>query len=213
MSNRFQWVFLQIKQILELETEAAIRDRLGRLPTGLIATYEEIYGKVTARNKHDRALADRAFMWVMSTAQPLTSEDLLSAIRWSFEDTLCQASEITESQLLHLCNNLLVLDSQRKVWRFSHLSVAEYFENNYWTRQQADCYIAKFCLAYLIEAYKDPKAENNHDSKDDWLGHYSQHFWISHVEAQTEEEPDPVLHELLKTVLGYPKEGILHYRR
>jgi hypothetical protein len=149
----------------------------------------------------------------MSAWRPLTSMELLLAIRCSFESTLCMGSVITESQLLHLCNNLLVLDSQRKVWRFSHLSVPEYFENNYWTRQQAHCYIAKVCLAYLIEAYKDPKAENNCGSRDDWLGHYSQHFWLSHVEAQKEEEPDPVLHELLKTVLRSPKESILQYRR
>lgn len=154
-----------------------------------------------------------AFMWVMSTAQPLTSEDVLSAIRWSFEDTLCLASEITESQLLHLCNNLLVLDSQRKVWRFSHLSVVEYFENNYWTRQQAGCYIAKTCLSCLLEVYQNPEAENEYDDRDDWLRCYSRDPWIPHVQTQEEEKPDPMLRELLNTFLGSPKESSLQYQR
>src|SRR5687767_13651681 len=122
MRNRFQWVFLQIKQLLELETEAAIRDRLGRLPTGLKATYDEIYGKIQARHEHDKTLADRAFMWVMCAYEPPSSEELLSAIRPDSERDAFDLSEgIAESQLLHLCNNLLVLDSHRNVWRFSHL--------------------------------------------------------------------------------------------
>lgn len=210
---RFQWVYLQVKQILDLESEEAIRDRLGKLPRGLEATYDEIYGKIKTRNKHDKVFADRAFMWVMSARHPWTTEELLSNIRWSYEDTSSPASKITESQLLHLCNNLLVLDSQRKVWRFSHLSVAEYFENNYWTRLQADCYIAKTCLSYLIEVYKNPESDNNHDGISDYFGHYSRNNWVKHVEAQNEDEPDPVLRGLLKTFLGFPKESSLQYLR
>ena len=40
LRRRFQWAYLQIKQLLELLTEAAIRDRLGRLPISIKATYE-----------------------------------------------------------------------------------------------------------------------------------------------------------------------------
>ena len=101
MQNRFQWVHLQVKQILDLETEEAVRDRLGKLPSGLKATYDEIYGKVKARNKHDRAVADRALRWVMCACTPLSNEELLSAIRLDPEkDTICLSDKITESQLL-----------------------------------------------------------------------------------------------------------------
>jgi hypothetical protein len=68
----------------------------------------------------------------MCAYEPLSSEQLLAAIRFDPKDTVCLAGKITESQLLHLCNNLFVLDSQRNVWRFSHLSVTEYFEENHW---------------------------------------------------------------------------------
>ncbi len=68
---RFQWCFLQIKQLLELQTKSAIRDRLGKLPHGLKAAYDEIYGKILSRNKHERVLANRAFMWVMFACEPL----------------------------------------------------------------------------------------------------------------------------------------------
>ncbi|RYP41559.1 hypothetical protein DL768_010475 [Monosporascus sp. mg162] len=223
----FQWLFLQVKQLLELETEAAIRDRLGRLPTGLKAAYDEIYGNIQARHKHDKALADRAFMWVMCARKPLSSEVLLPAIRPDSERDAFDLSEsITESRLLHLCNNLLVLDSQLKIWRFSHLSVTEYFEENHWSLRLAHCYAAKVCLKLLIEIREEPKSgsvstgdEKDHKSKahdifrpDHPLQFYSQRHWITHVQTQEGQEADPVLAGLLKKFLGSPGESSVQYR-
>ncbi|KAH6627042.1 hypothetical protein B0J18DRAFT_157987 [Chaetomium sp. MPI-SDFR-AT-0129] len=154
----FQWVFLQTKQLLELETEPAIRDRLGKIPPDLEATYDEIYGKIQTRNHHDRILADRAFQWVMCARTPFTSVELLSAIRLDSEsDVFGLQPEITESQLLHLCNHLLLIDSQRGVWRFSHLSVVEYFEKTRWSLRQAHYHAAVTCLKLLVETYDDAR--------------------------------------------------------
>ncbi|KAK0701566.1 ankyrin repeat-containing domain protein [Lasiosphaeria miniovina] len=148
----FQWAYLQVKQLLELRTEAAVRDRLGRLPIGLEAAYDEIYAKIAARNQHERILADRAFTWVMCACHPLDSAALLSAVRLDPGGDVSE--EIDEDVLLDICNNLLVLDSQCKVWRFSHLSVTEYFERNHWSLEQAHCHATKVCLLILSEADK-----------------------------------------------------------
>ena len=59
-----------MKHFLNLESEEAVRDRLGKLSRDLKATYDEIYGKIHARNKYDKALADRAFMWVGDVRLP-----------------------------------------------------------------------------------------------------------------------------------------------
>ena len=68
----------------------------------------------------------------MCACKPLKSDELLSAIRLdATSDIIHLSEEADEDLLLDLCNNLLVLDSQRKVWRFSHLSVTEYFEENH----------------------------------------------------------------------------------
>ncbi|SPQ26473.1 155b9fce-3d70-4eae-8d87-6b345046ed02 [Thermothielavioides terrestris] len=160
----FQWASLQIKQLLELQTQAAITDRLGKLPIDLEAAYDEIYGKIAARNEHDKAIADRAFMWVMCANPPLRSADLLSAIRLDPENDAVQFSddELDENLLADICNNLLVLDSQRRVWRFSHLSVAEYFEKNHWSLRQAHCHAAAACLMLLMM--------NKVDSSGYWSG-------------------------------------------
>ena len=172
-------------------------------------------------------------MLVMCAYTPLKSVELLRAIRLdSNSDILHLSEDIDEDLLLDLCNNLLVLDSQRKVWRFSHLSVTEYFEENHWSLRQAHCYTAKICLRLLMEIYKEPRkggVDNSDNGLDDELKRkgephdifdpkhplqeYCRHHWITHVQTQEEQEADPVLADLLKAFLGSPGESSVHYRR
>ncbi|ERT02395.1 hypothetical protein HMPREF1624_00693 [Sporothrix schenckii ATCC 58251] len=70
----FQWAYLQINQILGLQTQAAIRNRLGKLPIGLKSTYDEIYNQISSGDDHDKAIADRAFMWVACAIKPLSDK-------------------------------------------------------------------------------------------------------------------------------------------
>jgi hypothetical protein len=165
----------------------------------------------------------------MCAYEPLSSEELLASIRLDPEDGRCLAG-ITESQLLHLCNNLLVLDSQQKVWRFSHLSVTEYFEENHWNLRQAHCYAAKICLRLLIKTYEDSEEPrtgsvdslNRHDHKNrasdifdpkHTLQKYSRHHWITHIQTQEEQEADPVLADLLKFFIGSLGKSSSRYRQ
>ncbi|KAK9425528.1 putative NACHT domain-containing protein [Seiridium unicorne] len=223
----FQWVFLQIKQILKLETEAAIRDRLGRLPDTLKSAYDEIYYKIQAQHKYDQSLANRAFKWVMCARIPLSSEELLSAIRLDSEgESFDVSDEVNESQLLHLCNNLLVLDPQRKVWRFSHLSVTEYFEQNHWDLLTAHCCVAKVCLKLLIKTSIQPQDGNDYVTDEiihqdephgvfrpeNEIQKYSRHFWIYHVKTQEEQDVDYLLSCLLKRFLGSFQDSSAQYR-
>ncbi|KAK9773016.1 putative NACHT domain-containing protein [Seiridium cardinale] len=223
----FQWVFLQIKQILKLETESAIRDRLGRLPNTLKSAYDEIYHKIQAQHKYDQSLANRAFKWVMCARMPLSSEELLSAIRLDPEgESFDVSDEVNESQLLHLCNNLLVLDSQRRVWRFSHLSVTEYFEQNHWGFYTAHCCVAKVCLKLLIKTSMQPQDGNDYVTDEithqgephgvfrpgNVIQKYSRHFWTYHIQTQEEQDVDYFLASLLKRFLGSFQDSSAQYR-
>ncbi|KAI0452862.1 hypothetical protein F5B21DRAFT_505938 [Xylaria acuta] len=228
----FQWVFLQTKEILYLETETAILDRVGKLPSSLDTAYNEIYTKIKDGNKHDRALADNASKWVTCARKPLESAGLLSAIRLGSEDVSFRLSnKITESQLLHLCNDLLVLDTQRRVWRFSHLSVTEDFGKKkiHWALELAHCHSASVCLKLLINTDKSPddsdntngfhyghKQEHQQDVLILYEGHplqsYARRYWIFHTEAQEGHEADPTLKCLLKSFLGSPLYSSLQYQ-
>ncbi|KAI0439402.1 hypothetical protein F4803DRAFT_47018 [Xylaria telfairii] len=220
-TGMFQWAFLQINELLSLETESAIRSRLGKLPTNLKTAYDEIYGKITALDEHDRALADRAFKWVACSQEPLNSEGLLSAIRLDSHTTTYNLSvTITESQLLHLCHNLLVIDTQRDVWRFSHLSVTEYFEEHHWDLRRAHSHAASVCIKFLIEAYKTVDSKKGLDVLPRInlqlslpFGNYAHRHWIFHTRAQEGEGVDPILAQLLKSFLDSPQKTSVQYRK
>ncbi|KAI1357489.1 hypothetical protein F5Y08DRAFT_352320 [Xylaria arbuscula] len=242
----FQWAFLQINELLELETESAIRRRLDSLPADLKVAYDEIYGKIKARDEHDAALADRAFKLVACAGIPLTSKILLPAILLGSETTALDVSDaITERQLLHLCNNLLVINSHfddeadtgENVWRFSHLSVSEYFELNHWNLDSAHYHAASVCLKSVIIVYANASPDEletpssgsfytwTSSESDPNLGEkplidyitqfvnkYSRHYWVYHIQAQEKQEFHSVLAELLKLFLGSPTESSIQYR-
>ena len=153
----------------------------------------------------------------MCACKPLGSEELLSAVRLDPDNDNSHLDErVDEGLLLELCNNLLVLDSQLEVWRFSHLSVREYFEENHWDLWQAHCHAAKVCLELLIETYGNPTSEckvesldgeqdsdGKHDSDDEHdlepqdifdLAHpfqsYSRHHWMIHVRSYDAQVTD-----------------------
>lgn len=169
----------------------------------------------------------------MSACTPPSSDELLSAICiYPDENSVNFENKVTESSLLALCNNLLVFDSQREGWRFSHLSVVEYFEANHWSLRQAHSNAAKLCLKFLIETYGSPTYESDIKSSGDKykinppnkfgvihpLETYVQHHWVIHVTtyedliAKEGQEVDPLLERLLKSFLGSPGESSLQYR-
>jgi ankyrin repeat domain-containing protein 50 len=218
---------------LELSTEEDIEDRLGKLPDTLKKTYDEMYENISARGKHAKTLADRAFMWVMCAVEPLSSEMLLDAVRFGTSGNFTMDTKIDESTLLDICKNLLVVDSQRKVWRFSHLSVTEYIEEHHWSLQQAHCHVARCCLLFLPELYR-----TNCVTETDFLAyqypsqeeepirhsfirrpkmtfrHYTINFWIEHVRAnENEGATDPELSRLLKLFLGPPNVSSKQYQK
>jgi hypothetical protein len=121
------------------------------LPKDLQEAYDEIYAKIQRLHRYEQGMVDRAFQWVLSSIMPLTSNELLAAILQDpTSDEFVPVGDMTEHTLLELSNNLLVLDPQRKIWRFAHLSVAEYLEENHWSQARAHANISKVCLLWLL---------------------------------------------------------------
>lgn len=209
---------MQLQQLLKCKSLEAIDDRLKHLPPSLNATYDEIYLEIEEQNKYDRKLADRAIMWVMCSYEPLGVDALLDAIRIETDETMSwPTSRISELALMSACNNLLVVDLERRVWTFSHLSVVEYFEGQPMqsgrpNRQRADEYVAKACLLFLNDIYGD-RGESRCIAKasvgiDDYneeeeeeeeeafpadfdprrqLQNYVRYYWPIHVRSQEEQ--------------------------
>lgn len=153
---RFRWAFLQIDQLKSLTSAEAILDRLENLPKDLVAAYDEIYNE---KQEFDRILLQRAVRWVSYARVPLSTEQLLSAVRLQAKHddqngyTLERSRELTKRQLAQICCHLINEYVDEGAWKFAHASVLEYFQTQHksWMEEKAKIELAKLSLLFLIE--------------------------------------------------------------
>ncbi|OCK73496.1 hypothetical protein K432DRAFT_364803, partial [Lepidopterella palustris CBS 459.81] len=123
----FQWVALQISQLVPLEREADVLDRLGKLPKGLTATYAEIYNRIEKQDGSKPEVARRTFQWLTGAFRPLRIEEVVVAV---CQDPNCDKPKPVDIKFQFVtgaCQALIELDSTNHV-RFCHASVREYFD-------------------------------------------------------------------------------------
>jgi ankyrin repeat domain-containing protein 50 len=212
---------LQVAQLLSLERERDIRDRLGKLPKDLKDAYDEIYAAIRKADGSKPETAVRAFQWAMCSCEPLPAEELVAAVCQDPEEDGTQAIDIDIHFVLDACSNLLVVDPQLGVCRFSHLSVQEYFENH-WDTNQTNGTVAKVCLSLLNDPdnwersiNSDQASQNPKTNQVDPLAKlldYARRFWPTHVQNHGETNIDNRLSTLLKKFLGSMNESGPAYR-
>ncbi|KAM0520737.1 hypothetical protein ACHAPE_003135 [Trichoderma viride] len=212
----FRWAYLQWEQLKKLRTNKRIIERLGKLPESLTEAYDEIY----SRNE-EKAVLKRAVKWVLCAREPLTSEVLLMAVRLESNFlSLTISDPIDESILEDICSHLVVLDSQLKVWKFPHASVAEYFEDRHksWIHKAPED-VAILLVSCLIGCYSEwplteanmetleflkttPDLDNHFDPRHP-LQKYTREYWLQHLKITSNQHRDAKgLSEILKRFLG-----------
>lgn len=150
----FQWVALQIDQLEGCKTQSSIDKKLDNLPRTLEQAYDEIWQQIREYDDEvEKLFVERAMLWVMAAQRPFTSEQLLAAVRVNpTGDSPVLDDMIYEGDLRDLCKNLLTIDSEQGVWRFSHLSVREYLEKRMgWTPIRAQHHAAAACLNLFVQ--------------------------------------------------------------
>lgn len=184
--DMFLFASLQIDSLLDCCLEEDIREGLQNLPPTLTGTYKEIYNRATNKPTAKK-LTDRALRWVMCSARPLTTDELLFAICQDAEAASITATrrDISEKLILKLCQNLLVLDDSRNrsgpqdgssegnnsdappVWRLAHQAVADFIENLVSSNDDFAHYEAgKVCLMILFDTFGGepvPRSRTSHE--------------------------------------------------
>ncbi|EHA26164.1 hypothetical protein ASPNIDRAFT_36409 [Aspergillus niger ATCC 1015] len=226
----FQWTYLQLKQLGKCMSPEAIRECLGALPKTLDETYDRLYEEIEENPPHDRDLALRALKWVLAAREPLSRELLLEAVRINpdvMTTELC--TPITDDALLALCRNFLVIDSERDVWRVSHLSVAEYFElRRSWTTAVTNFMVGKACLLFMLsdtcwnESIHAPNDDEElyalpleYDFSRPFL-YYVARYWPGHIAnlryIGVSDDDLSTVTKLLEKFLGAPQDSSAQYR-
>ncbi|RDW79331.1 uncharacterized protein DSM5745_06183 [Aspergillus mulundensis] len=231
----FQWAVLQVQQLAKCQSAASVRERLNKLPASLAEAYDEVWDQINSLEENDKMLAIRALHWAAAAFKPLTTPEMLSAIRMNPNRAMIPVDEmLDESGLLSLCNGFLTIDSQLQVWRFPHLSVQEYLESEgHVSISQGHLDAGMVSLSYFMRAYEDNGQEEEAEIQgledsgedegppretDDWFGTmhpfhiYMRHCWPLHVQRANGTAMRE-LSTLLKTFLGSPEESSVQYRR
>lgn len=141
------WADLHIKHLCAMKTEDDVKEELGKLPDGLVSTYQQIYERIQ-NNVREAPRAVGALMWIMSAQRPLSPEEWADGVSWALLKPDGNPSKLKMPVLLDVCQNLVVYDRQLNVMRFSHLSVREFLEIKSLHLQPAEM-AAKACLAVL----------------------------------------------------------------
>lgn len=126
---------------------------LEELPKGLSESYDRIYQKIQSGLAPEIEMANRTLKWIMSAPDPLTSGELLSAVRIHIEnDDIKLKDPIEQDTLLSICGNFLIVDSNDQ-WRFFHLSVLEYLQNFPEFNRQKRLHCAQVCFLSLMRTF------------------------------------------------------------
>ena len=191
--TRFQWVALQIDQILRLQLEGDIRNQLGRLPKDLERTYDELFDTIRNSEGSKPEIAVRAFQWILFSFEPLSPESLVMFVSRDSGTGATKHLDLDIYTVLDACCNLLVVDTSLDMCRFSHLSVQEYFEGHYYRTDTstscAQAELAAITIQCLLQT-------NPMDESGDMLAlmpslQYAAKFWHHHARVAYKTSGEP----------------------
>ena len=95
----------------------------------------------------ERLIAEATFILLMCLREPLTTKNFLLALDFCGEER----TPLSIEAVLDLCANLVVLDTELEVFRFTHLSVREFLEKKEGFDAASNHAIAaECCLRYLL---------------------------------------------------------------
>lgn len=124
-NERFLWVKLYMQRIcretVEDDVLSALRDRL---PESIDQLYQSSLDCISRAGNKARDLAMKVLSWVLHMREPLTPPVLLAALE-SGQDPALDAA-----QLMNIWYNLVLLDTQCNVVRFSHQSVQDFLRGH-----------------------------------------------------------------------------------
>jgi hypothetical protein len=214
--SRFRWAELKLARFLSNKSRMRYSEDVTKALDKLMnevgdpnldKVYDEIYDTNTQVESTSRAIATRAYQWMMCAQRPLRITELADAASaYQSEES---KRETNAESILEICSNFIIADSSN-IAQFAHLSVREYLEERKtdgikeYSQEQAHNLVAETCLAYLLNP---PTPISDIEDFQDALPEYSVLFWDLHWERASENRGLSLLGELFAEFLAQDKVG------
>ncbi|KAJ0425000.1 hypothetical protein BJY00DRAFT_326112 [Aspergillus carlsbadensis] len=219
-NGMFRWASLQLQALCQLKTDQAIRERLGKNPPQLEELYQEILSRIEQYPAEaDRQYALNAFRWLLYVRRRLAKAEFLVAVSTQVASS---TTLLSLEQVLDLCCNLVIFDSTLNTFRFAHLSVREFLQ------QQPDLcadtshgIAAEVCLLSIITRSDADETQNflsrwnysqAHRDVLSTLHDYGDTFWAVHCQAAGCMRLSGSLQALLSFFMAYDERGSPPFR-
>ena len=215
----FRWVEMSLEALSRIKYAPDFKQALGRLPSNLSGLYDIIYTQIDQTETYGRHVAIKTLTWLLCAQRLLTAEELLAAVHAvdaeassdSDEDDDSGEAGSPENDVLRLCRNLVVIDSEQRTFRFAHQSVREYLlgKSEYTVMRQHSLATERCLDVYLTEPSPDPRVSRS-VQQNDILKHYAGAYWPVHY-TYIEECEFPETHEKVSRFLVEGTRTSHHY--
>jgi ankyrin repeat protein len=213
---RFRWAELQLARFFSKhsgkQTSEDVEDAIIKLMEEvgdpvLDKVYSQIFDMNTAAETRNRAMAIRAFQWLMCAQRSLRISELAEAATANQSETTKR--EVDDEHILQICSNFIVADASR-IAQFAHLSVREYLEKRRgdgieeYSQEQVHNPVAETCLSYLLDP---PIPISGITDFHHGLLSYSVLFWAVHWEKSSDNRGSSSLGKLFASFISKDEVG------
>ncbi|KAJ7914573.1 hypothetical protein B0H13DRAFT_2460481 [Mycena leptocephala] len=121
---------LHIDSLMTKLNDAAVKDALANLSSGLDGAYAGIVNRINQQSEDDRQLAWRALSWVFNAKTPLRPSVLREALAVEVEATVLDPGRQTDMDIISsVCAGLIVVNEADDKVRLMHYSAQTYFQS------------------------------------------------------------------------------------
>ena len=162
----FRWVEMSLETLKRIKFLPDFKKALGQLPSELAGLYDIIHSQIEQTEPYGQKVAIRTLNWLLCAQRLLSAEELIAAVYILEDDTSSDSDEDPEfrseaspkDDILRLCRNLIVFDSEQEIFRFAHQSVREYLiKLSRYTIEEQHAFATERCLEiYLTKSLQDP---------------------------------------------------------
>ena len=185
----FRWVEMSLETLKRIKFLPDFKKALGQLPSELAGLYDIIHSQIERTEPYGQKVAIRTLSWLLCAQRLLSAEELIAAVYILDDDVSSDSDDDPDfkavgsprDDILRLCRNLIVFDSEQKIFRFAHQSVREYLMNlSRYTILEQHALAAERCLEiYLTESRQDPVTREE-ERQNTILESYAENYWPVH---------------------------------
>ena len=184
-----------------MKREEDIKAEIGKLPRDLKSSYDLIFERISNMGSASRAIAHSTINWLLCAQKSIPATAFLTAIYVSAGG---KETTLSIAELLDICLNLVVRDTESNVFRFAHLSVREYFEErDDFSLARAHAHAFEGCVNMFSDpCYETWRHEIAFHDKHRSFGEYATYYWPLHLSRSETSLTDVTARNFLQPSRG-----------